>query len=264
LRHLDLFSGIGGFALAASWVWGDELEIVGFCEIDEQCQKLLRHHFPGIIIKADIRKMVEENVDSIDIMAGGDPCPVRSKARKIQGKIINPDLSGYFLALVGRFRPRWMVRENVPASDDVHFTTALEMLGYRTLILRTNAASFTGQQRIRDFIVASNIATSWESQFFSVFKQNGNSRYHSPRIKEKPLFACLTTHRTRWDARDNFIYDGRLRILDGDERRLLSGYPKGWFNGFSETTIAKMTGNCVVPQVAALIMQEIKLADEYA
>lgn len=27
---LDLFSGIGGFALAAQRVWGDELDIAGF------------------------------------------------------------------------------------------------------------------------------------------------------------------------------------------------------------------------------------------
>ena len=35
MRMLDLFSGIGGFALAAEWVWGDELDITGFCEIEK-------------------------------------------------------------------------------------------------------------------------------------------------------------------------------------------------------------------------------------
>ena len=38
MRHLDLFSGIGGFALAASWVWGDEYENVGFCDNNKFCQ----------------------------------------------------------------------------------------------------------------------------------------------------------------------------------------------------------------------------------
>jgi len=41
---LDLFSGIGGFALAADWVWGDEHEIVSFVEIDPFCQRVLRKH----------------------------------------------------------------------------------------------------------------------------------------------------------------------------------------------------------------------------
>ena len=31
VKLLDLFSGIGGFSLAAKWVWKDELEIKGFC-----------------------------------------------------------------------------------------------------------------------------------------------------------------------------------------------------------------------------------------
>ena len=34
MRMLDLFSGIGGFSLAATWAWKEELEIVGFVEID--------------------------------------------------------------------------------------------------------------------------------------------------------------------------------------------------------------------------------------
>ena len=37
MRMLDLFSGIGGFYLAAEWVWGDKLQVVGHCEIDKYC-----------------------------------------------------------------------------------------------------------------------------------------------------------------------------------------------------------------------------------
>lgn len=42
--HIDLFSGIGGFTLAAQTVWGDEHEIVCFVEQDEFCQKVLGYH----------------------------------------------------------------------------------------------------------------------------------------------------------------------------------------------------------------------------
>lgn len=52
MRHLDLFSGIGGFALAARWVgW----ETVGFCEIDPYCQKVLRKHWPDVPIHEDVK-----------------------------------------------------------------------------------------------------------------------------------------------------------------------------------------------------------------
>jgi hypothetical protein len=55
MRHLDLFSGIGGFALSASWVWGEDHEIVSFCEIDKYCQKVLKKHWPGVPIIEDIK-----------------------------------------------------------------------------------------------------------------------------------------------------------------------------------------------------------------
>lgn len=50
MRHLDLFSGIGGFALAAQTVWQDEYEPVAFCEIDKFCQKVLKKHWPDVPI----------------------------------------------------------------------------------------------------------------------------------------------------------------------------------------------------------------------
>ena len=55
MRMLDLFSGIGGFALAAQRVWGDDLEIHAFCEKDEYCQRVLKKHWPDVPIFADVR-----------------------------------------------------------------------------------------------------------------------------------------------------------------------------------------------------------------
>ncbi len=45
MRMLDLFSGIGGFSLAATWVWGEELEIEAFVEIDKFCHMLFASVF---------------------------------------------------------------------------------------------------------------------------------------------------------------------------------------------------------------------------
>ena len=43
MRHLDLFSGIGGFALAAGWAG---FETAMFCEIDSFARKVLAKHWP--------------------------------------------------------------------------------------------------------------------------------------------------------------------------------------------------------------------------
>jgi predicted DNA-binding protein YlxM (UPF0122 family) len=61
MKHLDLFAGIGGFSLAASWVWPDH-EPVGFCEIDPFCQKVLKKHWPGVPVYDDIKKLTGEGL----------------------------------------------------------------------------------------------------------------------------------------------------------------------------------------------------------
>ena len=60
-KLLDLFSGIGGFSYAAQRVWGEQLEIVAFCEIDKFCWKVLHKHWPGIEIKEDIRDLSQQD-----------------------------------------------------------------------------------------------------------------------------------------------------------------------------------------------------------
>ena len=38
MKHIDLFSGIGGFAMAARTVWGAEYETAFFCDNNKFCQ----------------------------------------------------------------------------------------------------------------------------------------------------------------------------------------------------------------------------------
>ena len=77
MNMLDLFSGIGGFALAAQWRWGDELDIVGFCEIEKYAQKVLKKNFPDVPIYEDITKLDGKELvkvaGDIDLITGGFP-----------------------------------------------------------------------------------------------------------------------------------------------------------------------------------------------
>lgn len=220
------------------------------CENNKKCLMVLNRHWQQVKKYGDIRENFK-NFTAIDLIAGGDPCPIRSRARS-NGKSKHPDLSGYFLAVVGRLWPRWVVRENVPAPDDKDFAACLELLGYRTIIIRTDAATFTGQRRIRDIIIGST-QKAWGSIAAKLYEPCNNKRYYSSGLKEKPYIPCLTTHRTRYDSRDCYIFDNRFRILDGNERTAFAGFPEGWLTGMSESAIARMTGNSVVPQISEMI-----------
>ena len=61
LTHIDLFSGIGGFALAAHWA-GFTTKL--FCEKDEFCQQILKKHWPEVPIIDDVRDVRKEVLPS--------------------------------------------------------------------------------------------------------------------------------------------------------------------------------------------------------
>ena len=115
MRMLDLFSGIGGFALAAKWVWEDELDIVGFCEIEKYAQKVLQKNFPGVPIYEDITKLNGKDFKNIDLLTGGFPCQDISIAGKGSG--LEGARSGLWTEMhriISEVRPRFALIENVP------------------------------------------------------------------------------------------------------------------------------------------------------
>jgi DNA (cytosine-5)-methyltransferase 1 len=257
LTHFSLFTGAGGFDIAAEKAG---FKTVGQCEQNRQCLQLLEHHFPGVPKWRDVRDVTKQSVSHagihrVTLISGGDPCPIRSRARS-NGESKHPDLSGHFLAVVGQLRPRWVVRENVPAPDDKDFEAALDVLGYRCVIIRTDGGEVTGQTRKRDFIVGS-LEEAWSSKARQLpFMQDGTGSYKT-RLGTEQVIPALTTHRTRYDSRDCYIWDGKLRILDIDEREAFAGFPKGWFIGLSEGAVARMCGNAVIPGVVYPILQAI-------
>jgi DNA (cytosine-5)-methyltransferase 1 len=121
LRHLDLFSGIGGFALAARWAG---IETVGFCEIEEFPRKVLQKNFPGVPIHRDIRKLNGSEYAGIDIITGGYPCQPFSEAGQREGEKDPRHLWPEMFRVVKQSRPAWVVAENVAG----HITLGLDQV----------------------------------------------------------------------------------------------------------------------------------------
>ena len=112
MNHLDLFSGIGGFALSASWVWKAEHEIHSFIEIDPFCQKVLKKHWPEVPIISDIKEY-KHNGTTVDLLTGGFPCQPFSCAGKQRGKEDDRYLWPEMLRIISEVRPTWIIGENV-------------------------------------------------------------------------------------------------------------------------------------------------------
>lgn len=111
MTHASLFSGIGGFDLAAEWAgWTNAFN----CEIDPFCRKVLKYHFPNAEQYEDIRT-TDFTVwkDRIDVLTGGFPCQPFSLAGKRRGTEDYRYLWPAMLDVIRTVRPRWVVGENV-------------------------------------------------------------------------------------------------------------------------------------------------------
>lgn len=112
MRVLDLFSGIGGFALGLERAG---MTTVSFCEIDPFCRAVLAKHWPGVPCHDDIttREFAEGEAD---VVCGGFPCQDISNAGKRAG--ITGSRSGLWRELVRAVRvvrPKYAIVENVAA-----------------------------------------------------------------------------------------------------------------------------------------------------
>jgi DNA (cytosine-5)-methyltransferase 1 len=111
LKALDLFSGIGGFALAARMVGG--IHTAQFVEIDPYCQKVLAKNFPEVSIHDDIRTY-SAKPGAFDIITAGFPCQPYSLAGKRKGEEDERYLWDDLYRVIREVRPSYVVLENVP------------------------------------------------------------------------------------------------------------------------------------------------------
>jgi len=116
VNHLDLFSGIGGFALGLQRAGG--YQTVAFSEIDKHACKVLAARFPGVPNLGAVENVNRESIAGdidIDIITAGFPCQDLSVAGKRAG--LAGERSGLFwhvVRLVSELRPTWVLCENVP------------------------------------------------------------------------------------------------------------------------------------------------------
>ena len=108
--HIDLFSGIGGFALACRWAG---IETIAFCEIEKYAQRVLRKNFPGIRIFEDVRQFPATEFREPFLLTGGYPCQPFSQAGKRRGAEDDRHLWPSMFGIIRTSRPTWILAENV-------------------------------------------------------------------------------------------------------------------------------------------------------
>lgn len=161
MKMLDLFSGIGGFSLAAHWAG---IETVAFCEQDKFCQTVLKKHWPNVPIVDDIFKLRGDEFGTIDIISGGFPCQPFSLAGKRRGTEDKRHLWPEMFRVISKARPAWVVGENVAGIINVALKgvlSDLESIGYQTQCFVIPACAMDAPHRRDRVWIMANTNERW-------------------------------------------------------------------------------------------------------
>lgn len=191
--HLGLFSGIGGFELAAE---AAGFRTIGFCEIDKYCQKVLAKNF---LSNSDPNRRwtnrergsvaeIQENGKNlgvsasesnprifgnifdldgtqfrgVDLITGGFPCQPFSVAGKRRGAADDRAIWPEMLRVINEARPTWVLGENVPGIIQMELDNVLsdlEGIGYATRAFVIPACAVDAKhRRDRPWIVAHSLS----------------------------------------------------------------------------------------------------------
>ncbi|QMV49832.1 MAG: DNA cytosine methyltransferase [Cryophage ML09] len=203
MKHIDLFSGIGGFALAARWMgW----ETVQFCEKEPFAREVLNKNFPDVPISTDIFNLHLHECTERTILTGGFPCQPFSVAGERRGmedaRAIWPEM----LRVIHEVRPNYVVAENVSGiltiSDGLVFEGVcadLESEGYEVqpvIIPASGVGAY--HQRARVWFVAN---ANSNGRFWGRTDSDGENSYPSHRTG----IQCETSRsgKLRLDSTDN-------------------------------------------------------------
>lgn len=250
MNILDLFSGIGGFSIGFEKAG---FKTVAFCEIDQDCQKVLNNHWPNVPIYPDIenltgKRLKEDGISKIDIITGGFPC-VDLSCAGLQKGLNENTRSGLWWEMrriIGELRPRFAVMENVPnfLSGDGgkwfgDFLASLAEIGYNAE-WRCISAAAVGKAHLRERLWIIAYPDGFMRESDSIFKGLLQKGYQRKRSEQ--------TGRGFEKFRNSLeLLDKHLRVDDGLPAELDEVKSR-----------VKMLGNSIVPEIAYLIAEQIR------
>lgn len=299
MRHLDLFSGIGGFALATEKVWPDAEHI--FCDNDPFAQAVLKKHWPDSPIHGDIRELRGKDIGTVDLVTGGFPCQPFSAAGKRRGTEDDRHLWPEMLRVIRETAPSWVVGENVSGLltwdggvvlEEVF--SDLEAEGYEVWAFVIPAIAVNApHKRDRVWIVAhANSRTSrgaptkHQDQERKERVQKWDEVRTPGRADQIHDDSNSTSIRFRGRRSKERRVSGRVLVPGESERSTVRSEDEGrdWSDWYETATRLctlddglpgglvrpkgwrnaglKVAGNAIVPQVAEQIMRGIKYSDE--
>ena len=254
--HLDLFSGIGGFALGLERTGG--FRTIAFCEIEKYPRSILRKHWPDVPIFEDVRELHAEELPCLpDVITGGYPCQPFSVAGKRRGQKDDRHLWPEIMRIIRELdsagkKPSWCLFENVAGHISMGLDQVLADLegeNYTCWPLVIPACAVNAPHR-RDRVWILANANHTGKQECNIASKSGETRQHC-RIyfaEHAPDTTCKLLNRC-WDIRTT----GRNEFANCGEWTTESPVC-GPDDGIPDRVARlKALGNAVIPQIPEII-----------
>jgi len=275
MTHGSLFSGIGGFDLAAQWAGIRNLFQV---EIDEFCLQVLEKNFPESQRFKDIKEFDgTQYKGKIDIISGGFPCQPFSLAGKRKGKEDDRFLWAEMLRVISEIQPTWVIAENVYGLVSIdngmvfeQVLADLENIGYETQAFIIPACAKNAPHRRDRVWIIGNL----QSSPFADTK-NDRDRDERPNVSRSEQSEQIREGMgSEYSDSDSNVADAnnfRIRFSDrqGQEPITRSRWQSNWYEVATSLCGVddglprrldrlKSLGNAIVPQVAYEIFKNIQ------
>lgn len=242
MKVLSVCSGIE----AASVAWRPlGWESVAFSEVDAFPSAVLRHYYPDVPNWGDMTRFKEWPDADIDLLVGGTPCQSFSVAG-LRAGLDDPrgSLMLVYLAIARRYRPRWLVWENVPgvlsADDGRAFGSllgGLAELGYGFAYRVLDAQYFGLAQRRKRVFVVGHLG-DWHRAAAVLFERASLSGHPAPRREAGEAAPTIPSRRSAGGGLGTgFDCDGGLIPSTGDISHCLNAGGMGRIDYETETLI---------------------------
>ena len=196
MNVLSVCSGIGAPEAAWSRLGWD---FIACSEIDAFPAAVMAHHYPRVPNWGDMTNFQRWPDADVDVLVGGTPCQSFSVAGLRRG-MDDPrgNLALTYLAISDRYRPRWLVWENVPGvlssnggRDFGAFLGALGQLGYGFAYRVLDAQYFGLAQRRKRVFVVGHFG-DWRRAAAVLFERDSLSGHPPPSREAGEEFAAPT------------------------------------------------------------------------
>ncbi len=223
MRHIDLCSGIGGFALGFEQA---RLSTpVLFCDIDAWCRKVLAKHWPHVRIAEDVKELANEPTKipaggRDTILTAGYPCQSFSQAGKRRGEEDDRYIWPYIREIVAQKRPAWCVFENVYGHVSMGLDTVLSNLeadGYATRPFIVPACGVDApHRRDRVWIIGRNVANTYDPR-------NRTQRHDPDTEGQKVVKGWEEQSQLEFSGYSSDVTDTASKGLEGSKRQKYEG-----------------------------------------